>query len=513
MLIKSAVSPPFRRTVMVNSSEPFSPRPEPEWGALPSGKAAERTAISEENFGNLVGIVDALMIALVGIVVYEIYLEWLQREKNYDTVAYFSAIAIAVMIAGQRFASAGLYRLEALRNVKFQIKRTLFAWTSVVVLLVVAAFLLKISEEFSRFWLLVWYGGSTALLIASRFVIAGRLKRWADEGRYFRAVAVVGAGPLGQRFVETIKAEPSLGLHIVGLFDDRRSRVPPTVAGVPVIGAITDLINHVRYGDIDLVVIAMPLSAEDRVLEFARQLRALPVDIRLLSDAVGFNLANRPVSYWAGIPALNIADKPIKGWNFLFKRAFDVALSSLSLLALALPLAVVALLIKLDSPGPVFFRQKRHGFNHNLFDIYKFRTMRTEATDHSAERLVTKDDERVTRLGRFLRRTSIDELPQLWNVFKGDMSLVGPRPHALSAKAENKLYNEAVAEYAERHRVKPGITGWAQVNGWRGETDTIEKIQKRVEYDLYYIDHWTIWFDVWILVLTIIKIVGGKNAY
>ncbi len=498
---------------MSDRSERVNTPPATGWRLGQSAENGSRTVVSEETFGNIVGVIDALVIAVVGILSYEIYLEWLKAEKNHDTIAYFSAIAICVIVASQRFAAARLYTLEALRNVKFQVKRTLFAWTSVVVLLVVAAFLLKTSEDFSRAWLVIWYVGSTVLLIASRFVIAHRLKRWADEGRYFRAVAVVGAGALGQRFVETIQADRSLGLQVVGLFDDRRSRVPPLVAGVPVIGSTSDLINHVRYGDIDLVVIAMPLSAEDRVLQFARQLRALPVDVRLLSDAVGFNLANRPVSYWAGIPAINIADKPMTGWNFLFKRASDLLLSAIALVVFAPFFAVIALLIKLDSPGPVFFRQKRHGFNHNLFDIYKFRTMRADAADPGAENLVTKDDARVTRLGRFLRRSSIDELPQLWNVLKGEMSLVGPRPHALSAKADDQLYDVAVAEYAERHRVKPGITGWAQVNGWRGETDTVEKIQKRVEHDLYYIEHWSLMLDAWILMLTAVKIVGGKNAY
>lgn len=498
---------------MLDSSERVTPHPVEGWRFGQSATNSSRTAISEESFGNLIAVIDALIIAVVGIVSFEVYLEWLSADKRYDSIAYFAAIAISVIVASQRFAAARLYTLEALRNVKFQVKRTLVAWTGVVVMLVVSAFLLKVSGEFSRIWLIVWYAGSTTLLIGSRFIIAHRLKRWADAGRYFRAVAVVGAGPLGQRFVETIQAEPSLGLHIVGLFDDRRSRVPPTISGVPVIGSTADLINHVRYGEIDLVVIAMPLSAEDRVLQFARQLRSLPVDVRLLSDAVGFNLANRPVSYWAGIPALNIADKPMTGWSSLFKRLSDLLLASIAMVLLAPLLALVALLVKLDSPGPALFRQKRHGFNHNLFDIYKFRTMRAEATDHSAEKLVTKDDERVTKLGRFLRRTSIDELPQLWNVLRGDMSLVGPRPHALSAKAEDQLYDVAVAEYAERHRVKPGITGWAQVNGWRGETDTVEKIQKRVEHDLYYIEHWSLWLDVWILVLTAVKIFTGKNAY
>ena len=498
---------------MPDSSERVNTPPATGLRLGQSAENSSRTVVSEETLGNIIGVADAAIIALVGIASYEIYLEWLKAEKVHDAVAYFAVVAISVIVASQRFAAARLYTLEALRNVKLQVKRTLIAWTGVVVLLVVSAFVLKISGDFSRGWLIIWYGGSTALLVASRFIIAHRLKRWADEGRYFRAVAVVGAGTLGQRFVEAIQADRSLGLQVVGLFDDRRSRVPPLVAGVPVIGSTADLINHVRYGGIDLVVIAMPLSAEERVLQFARQLRALPVDVRLLSDAVGFNLANRPVSYWAGIPAINIADKPMTGWNFLFKRASDILLSALALTILAPLFVLVALLVKLDSRGPVFFRQKRHGFNHNLFDIYKFRTMRAEAADPDAATLVTKSDPRVTRFGRFLRRTSIDELPQLWNVLKGDMSLVGPRPHALSAKADDQLYDEAVAEYAERHRVKPGITGWAQVNGWRGETDTVEKIQKRVEHDLYYIEHWSPLLDGWILLMTAVKIVGGKNAY
>ncbi|HEY4134892.1 MAG TPA: undecaprenyl-phosphate glucose phosphotransferase [Alphaproteobacteria bacterium] len=474
-----------------------------------------RTGLSEETFGNLIAVVDAVIIGAVGLSAYGIYLEWLMRYHNYDTdtVAYVAGITIAVLIASQRFSAARLYALESLRNIKFQVKRLLLAWSSVVIVLVVAAFLLKVSSEFSRVWLVVWYVASAALLVASRFVVAHRLKSWTNAGHYFRAVAVVGAGPLGQRFVQKIQAESGLGLRIVGLFDDRRSRIPAVVEGVPVLGSAGDLIDHVRRGEVDLVVIAMPLSAEGRILHLTQILRVLPVDIRLLSDAAGFNLSYRPVSYWAGIPAINIADKPITGWSFLLKRMSDLLLSAIALAVLLLPLAVVALVVKLDSPGPLFFRQKRQGFNHKLFKIYKFRTMRHEAADLHAERLVTRDDDRVTRVGRFLRRTSIDELPQLWNVLKGDMSLVGPRPHALSAKAADTRYDEAVAQYAERHRVKPGITGWAQVNGWRGETDTLEKIEKRVEYDLYYIAHWSLALDAWILLLTAIKMITGKNAY
>jgi exopolysaccharide biosynthesis polyprenyl glycosylphosphotransferase len=195
------------------------------------------------------------------------------------------------------------------------------------------------------------------------------------------------------------------------------------------------------------------------------------------------------------------------------KRVVDVTFSFAALALLALPLALVAILIKLDSPGPVLFRQKRLGFNNELFEIYKFRTMRIDAMDPNAERLVTRNDQRVTRVGSILRRMSVDELPQLWNVLRGDMSLVGPRPHPIQAKAENRLYHEVVSEYMSRHRVRPGITGWAQVNGWRGETDTVEKVRNRVEHDLHYIENWSIAFDLRIIALTAVWGIAGRNAF
>jgi exopolysaccharide biosynthesis polyprenyl glycosylphosphotransferase len=205
--------------------------------------------------------------------------------------------------------------------------------------------------------------------------------------------------------------------------------------------------------------------------------------------------------------------KPLSDWRLVAKEIEDVTLGLLLLLFLAPLFAVVALAIKLDSPGPVFFRQRRYGLNNRLIGVYKFRTMHHHLRDVRAERLITRNDPRVTRVGAFLRKTSLDELPQLFNVLRGEMSIVGPRPHALSAKAADRLYEEVVAEYAVRHRVKPGITGWAQVNGWRGETDTIEKIQKRVEHDLYYVENWSLALDIKILLLTVFALLKNENAY
>jgi Undecaprenyl-phosphate glucose phosphotransferase len=257
----------------------------------------------------------------------------------------------------------------------------------------------------------------------------------------------------------------------------------------------------------------MPLSADRRIHQIVSQLRALDVDVSVLGDALGFTLPQSPVSYPAGVPAFDLMKRPIAGWFSVAKRAMDVVVSLAALAALAPVLAAIAVAIKLDDPGTALFRQKRLGFSGKTFHIYKFRTMRSEATDADAQVLVSRGDSRVTRVGGFLRRTSLDELPQLWNVLTGDMSLVGPRPHALKAKAADRLYDEVVAEYAVRHRVKPGITGWAQVNGWRGETDTVEKIEKRVEHDLYYIDNWSLAFDLRILAMTTVCGFYGRNAF
>src|SRR5205085_6037613 len=207
-------------------------------------------------------------------------------------------------------------------------------------------------------------------------------------------------------------------------------------------------------------------------------------------------------------------DRPIADWDVVMKSLFDKVVGSLALIALSPVMLLVALAIKLDSRGPVLFKQKRYGFNNELIEVYKFRSMYVDQSDATAAKLVTKNDPRVTRVGRFIRRTSIDELPQLFNVvFKGDLSLVGPRPHALHAKAENRLYDQVVDGYFARHKVKPGITGWAQINGWRGETDTEEKIQRRVEFDLYYIENWSVFFDFYIVAMTPFALLKSENAY
>jgi exopolysaccharide biosynthesis polyprenyl glycosylphosphotransferase len=245
-----------------------------------------------------------------------------------------------------------------------------------------------------------------------------------------------------------------------------------------------------------------------------RKLWVLPVDIRLSAHNTKLRFRPRSYSYLGNVPVLDVFDRPITDWDVVMKWLFDKLVGGFAL-ALAAPLmAVTALLIKLDSPGPVFFKQRRHGFNNELIEVYKFRSLYTDMTDHAVQKSVTKDDPRVTRVGRFIRKTSIDELPQLINVvFKGNLSLVGPRPHAVNQKLENRQFDEAVDGYFARHRVKPGITGWAQINGWRGEITSPDKIRQRVEHDLHYIENWSLLFDFTILAKTPFALFKSENAY
>ncbi len=312
-----------------------------------------------------------------------------------------------------------------------------------------------------------------------------------------------------------LAAQPKSDLQVLGIFDDRGGeRSPSVVAGFPKLGTVDDLLAFSRCTRLDLIIFTLPISAEQRILQMLRKLWVLPIDIRLAAHMSKLHFRPHSYSYIGSVPFIDIFDKPIAGWNVVIKYVFDKVVGGLCLILLAPMMAIVALAVKLDSKGPVLFHQKRYGFNNEIVEVYKFRSMRTDMLDFDASKLVTKDDPRVTRVGRFIRKASIDELPQLFNVvFKGNLSLVGPRPHAMQAKAAERQYDEVVDGYFARHRVIPGITGWAQIHGWRGETDTPEKIQGRVECDLYYIENWSILLDIYILLATPVALLRTKNAY
>jgi Undecaprenyl-phosphate glucose phosphotransferase len=362
-------------------------------------------------------------------------------------------------------------------------------------------------------WAAAWFVGSLVLLIVERSMLTIGMIKLAQRGYISQRSVIVGAGPMGERLADYIAREFDLRTRVIGFIDDRKSRVPAMVGGLPVLGTTKDLVALVRDEQVDQVFVALPWSAEERLKSVLERLSMLPVHVRLAPELINFHFPARPITTIAGLPLVEIYRRPISGWSSFLKSAEDILLSSL-LLVFSLPLfLVIALAIKLDSPGPVYFSQQRYGFNNRLFRVFKFRTMHHAMADLDCDIQTQRNDPRVTRVGRFLRRSSLDELPQLINVLVGDMSIVGPRPHAVATKAGGQLFEDAVNEYAARHKVKPGITGWAQVNGWRGETDTAEKLKRRVEHDLFYIENWSIGLDLWIITRTIFAVLHDPRAY
>ena len=367
---------------------------------------------------------------------------------------------------------------------------------------------------FSRVWFAAWFVSGAVTLVIDRNIVAYGIRRWARNGVMERRAVIVGGGDIAKALIRSIEQDPNNDIRICGIFDDRdERRSPPMVAGYPKLGNIDSLVKFARMARIDMLIIAMPLNAESRVLQLLKKLWILPLDIRLAAHANKLRFRPRAYSYVGAVPMLDIFDRPITDWDSVAKRIFDVVFSLLAITLLWPVMIGTAIAIKLDSKGPVLFKQKRHGFNNEVIDVFKFRSMYTDQCDPAARVVVTKGDPRVTKVGRFIRKTSIDELPQFFNVLRGDLSLVGPRPHAVVAVAQDRLFAEVVDGYFARHRVKPGITGWAQINGWRGEIDNDEKIKQRTACDLYYIENWSLLFDLKILFLTPIRLFNTEHAY
>ena len=458
----------------------------------------------------VVRMAEFALIVLVGLGVFAAYPPLAGLVPLYSGATL--VIAILAMLA---FQIADIYQIQAFRGVEKQYFRLASAWSVVFLIAIGLSFFAKAGQEFSRVWLAAFYVLGLVALIVERKAWFYAVRHWTRQGRLTRRTVIVGGGEAGGRVIEELKSQKDSGVEIIGMFDDRGDeRSQAEIAGERKLGTVEDLVEFGRRTRVDLVVFSLPISAENRILQMLKKLWVLPVDIRLAAHNTKLRFRPRAYSYIGSVPVIDVVDRPIADWDVVMKWLFDKMIGGLMLLCALPVMALVALAIKLDSKGPVFFKQKRYGFNNDLIEVYKFRSMYADMADARADRLVTKDDPRVTRVGRFIRKTSLDELPQLINVvIKGNLSLVGPRPHAVNAKAETRLYDDAVDGYFARHRVKPGITGWAQVNGWRGETDTQEKIQRRVEHDLHYIENWSVLFDLAILLRTPIALLKTENAY
>jgi Undecaprenyl-phosphate glucose phosphotransferase len=462
----------------------------------------------------LAGTVRSIEFALVLLVGTALYVWHVVPVDGFEWM-YVAAIGGIGLMAMLAFQVADIYQVQAFRGYEKQYFRLMSAWSVVFLLAISVSFFAKIGDQFSRLWLGTFYVVGLIVLVLFRRCLFLLVRAWTHEGRLDRRTVVVGADANGDALIKSLAAQRDSDVHVVGVFDDRSDqRASNSVAGQQKLGTVDDLVEFARRTRIDLVLFALPISAEARILQMLKKLWVLPVDIRLAAHNTKLRFRPRAYSYIGNVPVLDVMDKPITDWDVVTKWLFDKIVGSLALIALSPVMLITAIAIKLDSRGPIFFKQKRYGFNNELIEVYKFRSMYVDKCDATATKLVQKGDPRVTRVGAFIRKTSIDELPQLINVvFKGNLSLVGPRPHAVHAKAADRLYDEAVDGYFARHRVKPGITGWAQINGWRGETDTEEKIQRRVEHDLYYIENWSVLFDLYILAKTPLALAKTENAY
>jgi len=423
--------------------------------------------------------------------------------------SFFSALAVIVfyVTAGR----SGLYRSWRTASFRHESGLVLQAWLLTVLVVLIVAFLSEFSGPFFLRVVTGWFVAGFFSLLLSRYLVRLVLRAVRRRGLNARSVVIAGAGVLGVNLANIILNNDWMGLSIQGFYDDFKPVGEKPAPGIEasVRGSLDKLIDDIRKEHIDIVYLALPMRAEKRLKEVLGHLADTTASVYIVPDIFTFELLNARLLDMGGIPTISVYEGPFYGINEWIKRLEDLVIGTIITIVIMPVMIVLAIGVKLSSPGPVIFKQRRYGFNGEEIFVWKFRTM-TVCEDGPAIPQVHKNDPRVTKFGEFLRRTSLDELPQFINVLQGRMSIVGPRPHAV---AHNEYYRKLIPGYMLRHKVKPGITGWAQVNGWRGETDTIEKMQKRVDYDLAYIRDWSFWMDIKIIFMTVVGGFRGKNAY
>ncbi|RFU48118.1 undecaprenyl-phosphate glucose phosphotransferase [Paraburkholderia sp. DHOC27] len=429
-----------------------------------------------------------------------------QSNIYYAFVAFSAAFALALFPAFGVYVSwRGRSKIELIGQVSL-------AWITVQICALALMYTLHRSDFVSRLWFAYWTGTTGALMIVARFAVHRVLARVRQSGMNLRKVAVVGRGEHAAALVRKIDGCTAAGFRTVAVLDVSRDQpalgdVIPDVRGFDDMREFADFL---RAQDVHELWLALPLSEEQTIYECVKELRDDLVNIRFMPDLRSLAMFESTMIDLLGVPAINLVASPLSQTSQLQKEMFDRLFAALALISLAPLLLGIAIAVRLSSRGPAIFKQKRKGADGRVFTIYKFRTMRLHSEAAGSLQQATRHDRRITRVGAFLRRTSLDELPQFFNVLRGDMSVVGPRPHALE---HDDLYQKVVAGYIQRYRIKPGITGWAQINGFRGETDRIEKMERRVEHDLYYLGNWSFGLDMRIIAATIVKGLVHNNAY
>jgi len=426
------------------------------------------------------------------------------------TRSYNLASVMATLVYFLCAQHNNLYQSWRGQSILPEARQVCIAWASMLLIMLFAAYAMKVSEEFSRRAISVWLVATPIALCTFRVVLRLFLRHMRASGRNLRRIAIAGTGPVAVNIAQNISSTPWMGMELFGFYNDpdAENDIPDEIKP-KFRGDLPQLIIEAKSGVFDEVFIALPMREEIQTKVLVQALADTSVQVQYVPDIFTFNLINSRIRDIGGIPLISVYDTPLDTVGRLLKRAEDVLVALLVLLLIAAPMVVIALAVKISSPGPVLFRQRRYGLNGEEISVWKFRSM-SVCEDGETISQATRNDVRITRLGSFLRKSSLDELPQFFNVLQGTMSIVGPRPHAI---AHNELYRKEIDGYMQRHLVKPGITGWAQINGWRGETDTREKMQKRVEFDMHYIRNWSIWFDLKIILLTVFKGFAGNNAY
>ncbi|NWG71968.1 MAG: undecaprenyl-phosphate glucose phosphotransferase [Parvularculaceae bacterium] len=467
----------------------------------------KRSPLARTILGDVVQFVDFVAVTAASILVAAIYHQAV-IDTEFDVQIYAAAGLVGATGVTAILRRDGFYDFERLVSTRWMARGVLARISLVMLGLIAFGFALKISESYSRFWLFAWSIVSALLLLLSRLVAGSVLRRTTTaDGAFARRIAVIGKTAAAEKFKE-LAERGDYAATVVGIYDVNFKDAATTRA-FDLTGNLAAVARAARAGEIDDIVVAVPDADPADMKALLRRLSILPVAVALAPSPHWLDHTGGSVVQIGGASILNLYRRPLEGWGGVIKTAEDRLLGAIALVIASPVLLVIAALIKLQDGGPVFFRQRRHGFNHEVFNIYKFRTM-TVAEDGDEVKQAVRNDPRITPIGAFLRRYSLDELPQLINVLKGEMSLVGPRPHAL---AHNHAYAQAIENYSGRHKMKPGLTGWAQVNGYRGETSENELMAERVKYDLDYIDNWSLWFDLKIMALTVAAVLFPKNAY
>lgn len=457
---------------------------------------------NQSGFSTLYRLVDLIVILLAWYACYHFF------SVTIDDSALILVLCFA--IAFQLCAEAlELYRSWRGASTFEIVKAAAYCWAITCLLTLTCGYFFAEASTKTPLPVISWFVSSLLTLGAWRYVMRAFLFKIRKTGMNSRQAIIIGATKIGQELAQQIKSHDELGIRFLGIFDDRQPERLSDKMQVHLKGTIQEAINMAKMNQVDYIYIALPMGAENRIREILNYCSDTTANVYLIPNFFVYNLMNSRWQSVGSVQALSIFDTPFQGASEALKRLEDIVLSILFLTILAIPMAIIAAAVKLTSPGPAIFKQKRYGLDGKQILVYKFRSMSTQDNGNVVKQ-ATKNDPRITKLGAFLRKTSLDELPQFINVLQGRMSIVGPRPHAI---AHNEEYRKIISGYMLRHKVRPGITGWAQINGFRGETDTVEKMEKRVQFDLDYIHNWSVWLDIKIIIKTAINALIDKNAY